>query len=67
MEKVIDILNKNKDEIISLYNNGMLQKEIADLYCVSKSSIGRLLRSNGIVSNPRLTDETKKSNYYFIQ
>lgn len=59
MKKVIDILNKNKDEIISLYNNGMLQKEIADLYCVSKSSIGRLLRSNGIVSNPRLTDETK--------
>lgn len=60
MEKVIDILNKQKDEVISLYQNGMLQKDIAELYGVSKSSIGRLLRNNGMVHNPRLTDSIKK-------
>lgn len=38
------------NKIIDLYNSGLLQREIADMFNTSKSSIGRCLRENGITS-----------------
>lgn len=44
---VMNFLEQNKDDIIKLYNNGMFQWEIADMYNTSPMSIGRLLRKYG--------------------
>lgn len=43
----MDFLEQNKDDIIKLYNDGMFQREIADIYNTSSTSIGRLLRKYG--------------------
>ena len=43
----MDFLEQNKDDIIKLYSNGMFQREIADIYNTSSTSIGRLLRKYG--------------------
>lgn len=43
------------EEIIDLYNSGLLQREIAEKYNTSKSSIGRCLRENGITSKVNLS------------
>jgi intein-encoded DNA endonuclease-like protein len=48
---------KEIDKIINLYNSGLLQKEIASIFGVSKSSIGRCLRNNGITSKIVLSDD----------
>lgn len=51
----MDFLEQNKDDIINLYNNGMFQREIADIYNTSSSSIGRLLRKYGF-SRGKITE-----------
>lgn len=33
----MDFLEQNKDDIINLYNNGMFQREIADIYNTSSN------------------------------
>ena len=43
----MDFLEKNKDDIIKLYVDGMFQRDIADIYNTSSTSIGRLLRKCG--------------------
>ena len=48
---------KEVNKIISLYNSGLLQKEIANIFGVSKSSIGRCLRNNGITLKTILSDD----------
>ena len=47
---VLESLIIDKDKIISLYNDGMLQREIADMYNTSTTSIARVLRNEGITS-----------------
>lgn len=63
---VLENLIKDKDRIISLYNNGMLQREIAEIYNTSATSIARLLRSQGITSKIVVSnsDETEIVNLY---
>ena len=45
------------NEIINLYNSGLLQKDIASIFNTSKSSIGRCLRNNGITSKVVLSND----------
>lgn len=47
---VLEQLVKDKDDIVSLYKSGLLQKEIAKIYNTSETSIARVLRSQGITS-----------------
>ena len=54
---VLENLMKDKDRIISLYQNGMLQREIADMYNTSTTSIARVLRNNGITNKVVVSDE----------
>lgn len=63
---VFENLMKDKDNIVFLYNNGMLQREIASLYNTSKSSIARVLRSAGIINKTIVTelDERKMIDFY---
>ena len=63
---VLKQLMKDKDKIISLYQNGMLQREIAELYNTSTTSIARVLRSEGITNKVVLTyeDEIKMVDAY---
>ena len=49
-------LIKNKDDIVKLYSNGLTQKQIAEIYDTSKSSIARLLQSIGITSKIVVTN-----------
>ena len=43
----MDFLEQNKDDIIKLYVSGMFQRDIANIYNTSSTSIGRLLRKYG--------------------
>lgn len=59
-------MNKNgleqyKDEIITLYTNGMMQKDIANMFNTSKSSIGRFLRSYNVFGRTKLTQNDKEN------
>lgn len=54
---VLENLMKDKDKIVSLYNGGMLQREIADLYNTSSTSIARVLRSYGITNKVIVSEE----------
>ena len=47
---VKDMLKANSENIITLYKSGLLQREIADIYGVSKTSISKFLRNAGITS-----------------
>ena len=58
---VLENLMKDKDNITSLYNNGMLQREIAEIYNTSTTSIARVLRSSGI-TNKVVVSETDEHN-----
>lgn len=57
----LENLEQHKDEIIQLYKNGYLQREIAEMYNTSKSSIGRLLRANNQWARIKLTEEDKEN------
>lgn len=63
---VLQQLMKDKDKIVSLYNDGMLQREIAEIYKTSKSSIARVLRSEGIINKVHISeiDERKMVDAY---
>jgi transposase len=52
-------LEQYKDEIIALYVNGMMQKDIANMFNTSKSSIGRFLRSYNVFGRTKLTLDDK--------
>lgn len=54
---VLEKLMKDKDNIISLYKSGMLQREIANIYNTSSTSIARVLRSEGITSKVTISEE----------
>lgn len=56
----LENLDKYKDEIIQLYKDGYLQREIAEMYNTSKSSIGRFLRANNQWTRIKLTEEDKE-------
>ena len=56
---VLKQLMKDKSKIISLYQNGMLQREIAELYNTSVTSIARVLRSEGITSKVAVSHENE--------
>lgn len=56
-----NVLEQHKDEIIKLYKNGMLQREIAKVYDTSTSSVGRFLRANGLLGRVKLTDKDKEN------
>lgn len=57
---VLEQLMKDKDNIICLYKNGMLQREIANLYNTSSTSIARVLKSSGITSKVVVSDEDER-------
>lgn len=54
---VLKQLMKDKDNIVLLYRNGMLQKEIAEMYKTSTTSIARVLRSEGVVNRIVISEE----------
>lgn len=54
---VLENLMKDKDNIVSLYRGGMLQREIANLYNTSATSIARVLRGEGITSKVVISDD----------
>lgn len=53
-------LEQYKDKIITLYVNGMMQKDIANMFNTSKSSIGRFLRSYNVFGRTKLTLDDKE-------
>lgn len=55
-----EVLRQNKENIIDLYDNGLTQQDIANLYNTSKSSVARFLRSVGITSKVVITDEDEQ-------
>ena len=63
---VLENLMKDRDKIVSLYNNGKLQREIAAMYNTSSTSIARVLKSVGITSKVVITesDELKMVEAY---
>ena len=54
---VLENLMKDKDKIVSLYQSGMLQREIADMYNTSATSIARVLRSDGNTNKVIVSEE----------
>ena len=44
---MMEFLEQNKDDIIKFYSGGMIQRDIANMYNTSSTSIGRLLRKYG--------------------
>lgn len=57
---VLKQLMEDKDKIVSLYKNGMLQREIAAMYNTSATSIARVLKSDGITSRVVITEEDER-------
>ena len=52
---------EEKDKILELHNQGLLNKEVAEIFNTSKTMIARLLRSMNVESrHPLLTEERKK-------
>ena len=62
MIRKIILTETDIQNIITLHNQGKLNREIADQYNISASSISRILRENNIESkHPRLTMDRKIS------
>ena len=57
---VLENLMKDKDNIVSLYKEGMLQREIAEMYNTSSTSIARVLRSDGITNKIVISEENER-------
>lgn len=54
------VVNVNEyDNIITMYLNGMKQKDIASQYNVSSSVIGTILRNNNVHPRTRLSEKTR--------
>ena len=53
-------LEQYKDKIITLFVNGMMQNDIANMFNTSKSSIGRFLRSYNVFGRTKLTLDDKE-------
>lgn len=61
MGKKLDFSEDDITKMISLHNEGLLNREIAQIFSVSPSSIGRYLRLNNIPSkHPWLSNERKE-------
>lgn len=54
-------------KIIDLYNSGLFQREIAEIYNTSTSSVARCLRKNGITSKVTLSSMILMKLYYHIK
>ena len=58
MKSKINFTDNDIKQIVILHNNGMLNREIAEIFNVSVSSISRLLQKKGLSSkHPSLTQE----------
>ena len=56
-----EFTQEEKDEMVNLHNQGMLNRELADMFHTSKTMIARLLWSLNIESrHPWLTEERKQ-------
>ena len=56
-------LDKNKNSIINMYNNGLTQQDIADKFGVHQGTIGRRLIKWGITSGRNLDNDIIKEMY----
>lgn len=59
-KRKINLSDAEVQDIIALSKAGYLHKEIAVKYNISNSSVGRILRSNGIISFTNKTDLEKQ-------
>ena len=57
----INFTDRQIKEIISLHNKGLLNREISEIFNVSKSTIGRVLQNNNVESrHPKLNKEREQ-------
>ena len=60
LKRVKSDLQCDINNIIKLRNDGMRYKDIAKIYNTSPSSIGRILRENGVWARTELTQDDIK-------
>ena len=57
LKRVKSDLQSNMNNIMKLRNDGVYYKDIAKIYNTSPSSIGRILRANGVLTRTELTQD----------